>query len=106
MKDLEKRPIKGGKRPITEGKRPIKANGLFPGTPPTVENGLSKKAQKEVHDRRSKSNTKIIFSEWETDFLPLLVLMRRSTAPVKTSIGYHFLENIKDFPKIITQYWC
>ena len=40
---------------------------------------------------------------WETHFLPLLVLMCRGTAPVKTSTGNNFpSKNNREFPEIIT----
>ena len=39
---------------------------------------------------------------WESDFLPLLVLMRRAAAPVKPVLVIILRENTRDSPKIIT----
>ena len=44
--------------------------------------------------------------QWETDFLPLLVLTPRGAAPVKTTTGNSFPRNCQRFPPNYYQYWC
>ena len=44
--------------------------------------------------------------KWETDFLPLLVLMRRGAVPVKVSTGNDFQRKHQRIPRDFYQCWC
>ena len=47
-----------------------------------------------------------VLQNWETHFLPLLMLARRSAAPLKTSTGNNFPRKYLRTPRNDYQYWC